>query len=204
MAKIVPPPPRDGRVDRAFDLGGKTTTVGAPSFAFLFFAKGGYPTADAMCGAGAGHKSHSIGSIVPALAKNARAGHPQFRNGKRCEPQSLGHPSYSGDLQTFLYPFSTNEGTTDYEIYWRDLSLAYDVNYYCHFNTIPPPPPYSCNSSSSISLGGEITSSSQLLTFFQAVGQGNDPTACGSNTPQTGSMGDCGYAIKVNDAQGPH
>jgi hypothetical protein len=115
-----------------------------------------------------------------------------------------GPTTYSGDLQTFLYPFSTNEGTTDYEIYWRDLSLAYDVNYYCHFNTIPPPPPYSCNSSSSISLGGEITSSSQLLTFFQAVGQGNDPTACGSNTPQTGSMGDCGYAIKVNDAQGPH
>ncbi len=32
----------------------------------------------------AGHdKSHSIGSIVPALAKNARTGHPQFGNGKQ-------------------------------------------------------------------------------------------------------------------------
>ncbi len=31
----------------------------------------------------AGHdKAYGIGSIVPALAKNARAGHPQFRNGK--------------------------------------------------------------------------------------------------------------------------
>jgi len=31
----------------------------------------------------AGHKAHGIGSIVPALAQNARTGHPQFRNGKR-------------------------------------------------------------------------------------------------------------------------
>jgi hypothetical protein len=31
----------------------------------------------------AGHnKPHGTGSIVPALAKNARAGHPLFRNGK--------------------------------------------------------------------------------------------------------------------------
>ena len=31
----------------------------------------------------AGHdKPHGIGCIVPALAKNARTGHPQFRNGK--------------------------------------------------------------------------------------------------------------------------
>jgi len=27
-------------------------------------------------------QAHTTGSIVPALAKNARAGHPQFRNGK--------------------------------------------------------------------------------------------------------------------------
>ena len=31
----------------------------------------------------AGITSHRIGSIVPALAKNARTGHPQFRNGKQ-------------------------------------------------------------------------------------------------------------------------
>ena len=31
----------------------------------------------------AGHdKSHGTSSIVPALAKSARAGHPEFRNGK--------------------------------------------------------------------------------------------------------------------------
>jgi uncharacterized repeat protein (TIGR03803 family) len=40
----------------------------------------------------AGHKSHGIGSIVPALAKNARAGHPHSQNGKRCETQRVGHP----------------------------------------------------------------------------------------------------------------
>jgi hypothetical protein len=35
----------------------------------------------------AGHgKSYAIGCIVPALAKNARAGHPQFRNGKGSKP----------------------------------------------------------------------------------------------------------------------
>jgi hypothetical protein len=32
----------------------------------------------------AGHdKAHDIGSIAPALAKNARTGHPPLRNGKR-------------------------------------------------------------------------------------------------------------------------
>jgi hypothetical protein len=25
------------------------------------------------------HESHNVGSIVPALAKNARAGHPRFK-----------------------------------------------------------------------------------------------------------------------------
>ena len=42
----------------------------------------------------AGHdKPHGTGSIVPALAQNARAGHPQFQNGngKRGSP---GHPPY--------------------------------------------------------------------------------------------------------------
>jgi len=39
----------------------------------------------------AGHKSHGIGSIVPALAQNARAGHPQFRNGNVIS-ERVGHP----------------------------------------------------------------------------------------------------------------
>jgi hypothetical protein len=41
-----------------------------------------------------GHdKPHGTGSIVPALAKNARTGHPQFRNGKG-KPGNPGHPAY--------------------------------------------------------------------------------------------------------------
>jgi hypothetical protein len=38
--------------------------------------------------------SHGIGSIVPALAESARAGHPQFRNGKEKTKmiRRLGHP----------------------------------------------------------------------------------------------------------------
>jgi hypothetical protein len=40
----------------------------------------------------AGHdKPYGIGSIVPALAKNARTGHPQFQNGKG-KRGKLGHP----------------------------------------------------------------------------------------------------------------
>src|ERR1700692_4859915 len=33
--------------------------------------------------AGGHGQFYGIGSIVPALAQNARAGHPQFRNGKK-------------------------------------------------------------------------------------------------------------------------
>jgi len=44
---------------------------------------------------------HGIGGIVPALAKNARAGHPQFRNGKRKATQkgwSRRHPNLAERL----------------------------------------------------------------------------------------------------------
>jgi hypothetical protein len=41
-----------------------------------------------------GHnKPHDSRSIVPALAKNARTGHPQFWNGKQKEKQKSGPPS---------------------------------------------------------------------------------------------------------------
>lgn len=38
-------------------------------------------------------KSHGTCSIVPALAKNARTGHPRFRNGKRTTAERVGHPA---------------------------------------------------------------------------------------------------------------
>lgn len=38
------------------------------------------------------NQPHGTGSIVPALAQNARAGHPQFQNGNG-KHGSLGHPS---------------------------------------------------------------------------------------------------------------
>jgi hypothetical protein len=43
-----------------------------------------------------GHeKSHDIGNTVPALARNARTGHPQSRNGKgKTKPERPGHPSH--------------------------------------------------------------------------------------------------------------
>jgi hypothetical protein len=37
--------------------------------------------------------THTIGSVVPALAQNARTGHPSFRSWKRRRIRSVGHPS---------------------------------------------------------------------------------------------------------------
>jgi hypothetical protein len=110
--------------------------------------------------------------------------------------------TYSGDLPTFLYSFATSVGGSDFEIYWRDLSLAYDVNNYCHFTTMLPP--FACSQTgTSITLGGQVPDFTHLLNFFQASGQGNNP-ACGTNMPQTGSTGDCDYAININSAHGQH
>jgi len=52
-------------------------------------------------------RPHGTGSIVPALAKNARTGNPQFRNGKR-EHGRLGHPP-----KVYM-----TGGTTPYYAYW--------------------------------------------------------------------------------------
>lgn len=42
---------------------------------------------------GDGHNSHVIGSISPALAESARAGHPLFHCGKRETLEKTGHPA---------------------------------------------------------------------------------------------------------------
>jgi hypothetical protein len=116
-----------------------------------------------------------------------------------CNPNT-----YSGDLPTFLYPFATAAGGTDFEIYWRDLSLAYDVNNYCTLNSSPPgPPPTACVASTSVTPGGQINPTSLQFTFFQDVGQGNT-TECGSNTPQFYAKGKCQYAININSTHGQH
>jgi hypothetical protein len=60
--------------------------VGAPLFAS--FAKGGH---EAACSADFDFaESHGAGSILPALAKNARTGHPHRRGASGV--RSLGHP----------------------------------------------------------------------------------------------------------------
>jgi hypothetical protein len=63
-----------------------------------------------------GHdKAYAIGSIVPALAKNARTGHPQFRFGKEKQLESLGHPptlecaAYRAELQCLAPAPKTKE-----------------------------------------------------------------------------------------------
>jgi hypothetical protein len=47
-------------------------------------------------------KSHGIGSIVTAVAKNARTGHPQFWNGKVKPEHEL---SFLSSLPSFEAPF---------------------------------------------------------------------------------------------------
>jgi hypothetical protein len=111
-----------------------------------------------------------------------------------CSPST-----YSGDLQTFLWPFAINQGGTDFEIYWRDLSLAYDSKNYCNLNQ----PGQSTCVPVSITTGGQITGTSQLFDFFTHVGQGYTTPYC-SGTYQAGASGDCSYANDINLAHGQH
>jgi len=119
----------------------------------------------------------------------------------------VGSGNYSGDLPTFLYPFATG-GTapystaTDVEIYWRDLSLAYDPTNYCSILA------GACNPGSSISLDNELASRAQQFDFFSGgsgitgVGVGDNPTSCNPNGTQ--GNGDCAYRTNVDNAHGQH
>jgi hypothetical protein len=99
--------------------------------------------------------------------------------------------TFSGDLPTYLYTFSTSVGATDYEIYWRDLSLAYDGKNYC---AISGP---TCNPGTSISLGNELSATDQF-SWFGLVGVGK---SCGG----TQAGGDnCTYGNNVSSAHGQH
>jgi len=101
-----------------------------------------------------------------------------------------GNGKYSGDLPTFLYPFATDQGITDAEIYWRDLSLAYDSTNYCSISGSL------CLAGSSITVDGQL-SAAQQFNWFTTVGIG---TSCGGS--QGG--GQCNYEVNINDAQGQH
>jgi len=79
----------DSRMAQAFDLAGTTSAGGAPSFAH--FAKGGSGNAHPM------GRAHVVStSSRPALAKNARTGHPQscYRRGN--QNRRSGHPPVLG------------------------------------------------------------------------------------------------------------
>jgi hypothetical protein len=105
--------------------------------------------------------------------------------------------TYAGDLPSFL-PFATTAGATDFEIYWRDLSLAYDVNNYCSLSV------GACNSLQSITPGSQINPSTLQYTFFQDVGQGNTNPYCSGNLPQSGATGNCEYQNYLDSAHGQH
>jgi hypothetical protein len=106
--------------------------------------------------------------------------------------------TYSGDLPTFLYSFATSVGGTDFEIYWRDLSLSYDVTNYCHLVL------GACQATTSVTPGGQINPSSLQITFFQGVGQGDTNPYCSGNSPQSGAHGNCAYQNNINEAHGQH
>jgi len=121
-----------------------------------------------------------------------------------------GNGKYSGDLPTFLNPFATAQGTTDVEIYWRDLSLAYDGSSYCALNSQINPA--SCLVGSSISTGGQIVSPGSQFNFFwgshtpppQGVGQGTTAPYCNGTPPQSGAIGNCQYSNNIDAAHGQH
>ncbi len=84
-----------------FDLADATHTVGAPSFACFVLRRAGTTTP-------AQEVSRSrAGSIVPALAKNARTGHPQDRWRKQeSTVKGWGHPP-TRDHENFFAEFSS-------------------------------------------------------------------------------------------------
>jgi hypothetical protein len=114
-----------------------------------------------------------------------------------CSPTHCLASTTSGDLRVFL-PFAVTAGGTDFEIYWRDLSLAYDINNYCHLNPSPP-----CAVATSASLGGWLSDRTLQHTFFQDVGQGGGMYCTGSGY-QGGSTGNCEYQSKTDAAHGQH
>lgn len=141
------------------------------------------------------------------------------------QPESLSYPGdldcsspscgtgtgkYSGDLPTFLSPFAITQGATDVEIYWRDLSLAYDGTNYCALNSQINP--LSCLLGSSISTGGQIVSPGSQFIFFQGssppppqgVGLGKVSSTCSATPPQSGAIGNCQYSDNIDSAHGQH
>lgn len=119
-------------------------------------------------------------------------------NDPTCSPACTPNTD-SGDLRVFL-PFATSPGsTTDFEIYWRDLSLAYDNQDYCILGVTACQP-------GSATTGGQIMSTTVQQTYFQNVGQGkptmSHPDCTGSY--QTGATGDCTYETDISQAHGQH
>jgi len=107
----------------------------------------------------------------------------------------FGDGFYSGDLVTFLN-LALAAGLTDVEIYWRDLELAYGDTGYCMLNI---PDTGSCILGS-ITIGGQISDTTQQETFFKTSGVGN---GCGS-TQGSNAAGMCQYKYAINAAQGIH
>ena len=147
---------------------------------------------------------NSASDWYPAFAKHAQSGVPlelqpialSNESNDSCSTTACTPDTNSGDLQQFL-PFAVTAGGTDFEIYWRDISLAYDLNNYCALI------PGSCANLTSVTLGGQIPDRTQQNHFFQHVGQGGG-TYCAGSGYQSGSTGDCSYQNKIDSAQGQH
>jgi RHS repeat-associated protein len=79
----------------------------------------------------AGHdKTHRTGSIVPGLAKNARTGHPRFRNGKKTVPGRPGQPARDVSSGAVHYYFSDHLGTHAVVENATGTACEQDIDYY--------------------------------------------------------------------------
>lgn len=156
----------------------------------------------------------------PPLNPSASNWHPNFKNVRanasilELQQSAISYPkdtnctngcgtgngSYSGDLANWMQ-FAWQSGATDFEVYWRDLELAYGDGAYCTVNA------FNNGCSLLISLGGQLVDQAQVAQFFRAVGRGQtSPGTWCPTSSQTAAKatGDCSYATALHSAHGPH
>jgi hypothetical protein len=109
-------------------------------------------------------------------------------------------PGVSGDLRSWL-PYAVNNYATTVEMYYRDLGLAFDVNY-CTMQSAG-----ACTVGYTTQSNSNITTTQEWIWF--SAGNGTDllvGVGQGSNcTPNAGGIGqgNCAYANAINAAHGP-
>src|SRR6266496_5225877 len=128
---------------------------------------------------------------------------------KTCPGSSCGvPPGVAGDLRLWL-PYAISNHASVIEMYYRDLALAFDVNY-C---TMQDGTNTRCIAGYTTQANSNITTTQQWQWFSagdggnlaHGVGQGSNCPSCpGPSCPGGIGHGDCTYADAINAAHGLH